>query len=230
MHIEEAATGQAFLAGKEVHIWQVEMDKCLFPNWLTSEETARASRFRKRHDQERYRLARSMLRVLLAAYRQCDPFALLLSETKEGKPFLRGMPVHFNLSHAGNVICYIFSARGEVGIDVEYVQSPFAWEQIARLYFTTAEFDDLQALKKEERLPAFFRLWTAKEALLKAEGSGLSGMEAGREDVFSRLTTKYKLYSFTCSSHYQGTAAVLNESRSIRYFQLDRLSEARFHF
>jgi 4'-phosphopantetheinyl transferase len=48
-------------------------------------------------------------------------------------------------------------------------------EQIARRYFHHAEIEEIFALDAAARDEAFLRCWTAKEAVLKAIGTGLAG-------------------------------------------------------
>jgi 4'-phosphopantetheinyl transferase len=60
-----------------------------------------------------------------------------------------------------------------VGVDVEKVgRAPLA---VAGRYFSAAEAQQLRALPPEAQARRFVRLWTLKEAYLKAIGSGLAG-------------------------------------------------------
>lgn len=91
-----------------------------------------------------------------------------------GKPQLCGdMPWQFSLSHSGEWgVCAL--ARTAVGIDIERYH-PRHVAALAARYFTEDEQTALAALSEGERERAFFRLWTAKESILKAQGVGLSG-------------------------------------------------------
>lgn len=88
-----------------------------------------------------------------------------------GKPQLAGPGApQFNLSHAGRwIVCAL--ARGPVGIDVEQLR-PIDL-RLAERYFHRDEYAALLASAPGERLARFFRLWTAKEAYVKALGLGL---------------------------------------------------------
>jgi 4'-phosphopantetheinyl transferase len=60
-----------------------------------------------------------------------------------------------------------------LGIDVERLRPMKDAAGLARRYFAAAEVTAWEALADDERLPAFFRCWTRKEAYLKALGDGL---------------------------------------------------------
>lgn len=91
---------------------------------------------------------------------------------EHGKPFLPAYPdVHFSVSHSGNWAVCALDAEA-VGIDVERLRA-VRYKALAARHFTAEENAWLAAQADERR--AFFRLWTAKESVLKAHGTGLSG-------------------------------------------------------
>jgi 4'-phosphopantetheinyl transferase len=59
-------------------------------------------------------------------------------------------------------------------VDVEFVRAAHAGLTIAKHFFSPPELAALQALSPVLRTEAFFRLWTRKEAFLKALGEGLT--------------------------------------------------------
>ena len=63
----------------------------------------------------------------------------------------------------------------EVGVDVEFVNADFAFDEVAERFFTAGEVAALRALPAHLRRQAFYKCWTSKEAFLKAKGTGLSG-------------------------------------------------------
>jgi len=101
-------------------------------------------------------MLRSVLGKEAAARVELSPF---------GKPFLPDGPC-FNLSHSGDKVVLIIG-RQEVGIDVELV-TPYSWAVVQKV-FTEAEQAWLSGQGTDE---AFFRLWTGKEAIMKALGLG----------------------------------------------------------
>jgi 4'-phosphopantetheinyl transferase len=83
----------------------------------------------------------------------------------------------FNWSHSGD-IALLAVGRGpagfEVGVDVETVRSRPRALELSRRFFDPCETAFLEALPAERQLAGFLTLWTAKEAVLKAHGGGLS--------------------------------------------------------
>jgi 4'-phosphopantetheinyl transferase len=174
---------QAPLPGDEVHLWRVDLDSLRDsePRWqkiLSSDESARAARFRFAIDRQRFVVARGILRTILGNYLGIDPAALIFFYSSKDKPSLAQSHsadgLSFNISHSGAVILLAFTRRREVGVDVEEIRRDFEVEAIARRFFSPHEQNELAALPKEKRFEAFFRCWTRKEAYIKATGDGLS--------------------------------------------------------
>jgi 4'-phosphopantetheinyl transferase len=81
--------------------------------------------------------------------------------------------LQFNMSHSHELALCAVSARREVGIDLEYVRPLPEAVQLAKRFFSRAEHALIQSVPVEEQTHVFFRLWTAKEAYLKATGQGI---------------------------------------------------------
>jgi len=95
----------------------------------------------------------------------------VFDQTGAGKPYLPHHPqFHFSLSHSGRwVVCAV--SHDPVGVDVE--QPRCTWE-IARRFFHRDELAGLEQLPVEQQMEQLNRLWTAKEAFVKAMGRGLT--------------------------------------------------------
>ena len=101
-----------------------------------------------------------------------------LTFNEHGKPFAAGRN-WFSLSHSGDLSAIVID-RGRVGMDMEYVGSPFPAEAAERI-FTKDELSHIGNALQEEGEPigrlqdrAMYRLWTMKESMLKAIGVGLA--------------------------------------------------------
>lgn len=154
---------------------------------LNPAERARAERYRHPDHARRFALARGWLRHVLADACATAPADVPLGDGP-GKPRLAGAPEGpcFNVAHAGD-LALIAVAEREVGVDVEHVDRGPAGLEATALACTPSEIVALDRLPVEQRGPAFLRLWTAKEAYLKAVGVGLavapSGVEIGTPDA-----------------------------------------------
>ena len=168
------------LDSMQVHVWTVSLesasealpDLCLE---LTSAERARADRFRTPQLRRRFIVARVFLRRLLEAYAPTHASGLRIGYGSNGKPCLVDAPeLRFNISHADDIAMYAIASRGEVGIDIETTMRNVDIDGVARHAFSASECEVLAALAPDARREAFFRLWTRKEAYVKARGEGLS--------------------------------------------------------
>ncbi|MEU0843156.1 4'-phosphopantetheinyl transferase superfamily protein [Streptomyces sp. NPDC005962] len=161
---------------------------------LDAEERERAGRFLRAEDRERYTAAHMGLRQLLGGYLGVDPAAVPFTREDcpgcggpHGRPAVVGTPLHFNMSHAGDLVLFAFAGT-PVGADVEKLQPASVVAQVAQSLHPR-ERAELDALPEPERPAAFGRCWTRKEAYLKGIGTGLSQDPAkdyvgtGREPV-----------------------------------------------
>src|SRR5271163_1030120 len=167
----------------EVQLWRIDLealgaDESRWQRMLSADEAARASRFHFARDRQRFVAARALLRTILASYLETDAGSLRFSYSKKEKPSLgpehAGSDVSFNLAHSGGIALLAFARRREIGVDVEKVRHDFDPGAIAQRYFSTHEQNQLAILPAQERVDAFFRCWTRKEAYIKATGDGLS--------------------------------------------------------
>lgn len=179
------------LASGEVHIWRVDIGRPIAVptelSTLSPDERARAARFRRPEDRTRSIVSRTALRDLLARYVRAAPAALRFAAGPHGKPMLApgftDSPPGFNVAHSGRVILLAFAACA-VGIDVEQLRPDVEIEELARRFFAPEEVAAVHATPGARRVEIFFRIWTRKEAFLKAHGAGLSAPL----DTFSTIT------------------------------------------
>jgi 4'-phosphopantetheinyl transferase len=144
---------------------------------LSSDERARASKFVRDVDRDAFVVAHAVLRLLLARYCSIPAQSLRFTRGASGKPALDieggASSVRFNLAHSGGNAVVAITRDADVGVDLEAVRQDVDVMAIAERYFSAVERRDLAETPTDRRTNAFFRLWVAKEALLKAHGSGL---------------------------------------------------------
>ena len=127
---------------------------------LTPQRRSRMYRYRQNADRARCLAAGLMLRKVFGR-RLADTVA----EGEFGKPFLPGGP-RFSLSHSGDYVL-LAADENDIGADIEQI---LPWQaEMARLVFTPSEQAWLRAQAGDA---AFYRLWTGKEAVMKALGLG----------------------------------------------------------
>ena len=125
------------------------------------------------HDKHRFRwgAARGTLREVLGAALGKAPGEVVFRYGAHGKPGADGLC--FNISHSG-ARALIALSQVEVGADIE-LPRPRRTDDIARRFYAPGEIERLFRLSDPAaRQAEFFRLWTCKEAFLKATGEGLS--------------------------------------------------------
>jgi 4'-phosphopantetheinyl transferase len=141
---------------------------------LAEDERERAARFRFEVHRRRFIAARGLLRQALSAYLGIAACDIRFSYGAKGKPAIVGSPFQFNVSHSEEMAVYAFAREIPLGVDVEHVRPLDDLEAIAQRFFSPGEWSVVEAMRPEERMGAFFRCWTRKEAYIKATGDGLS--------------------------------------------------------
>jgi 4'-phosphopantetheinyl transferase len=139
------------LSHAEIHVWRLP--------WST--DAAEAAPFR----------------ALLSAY--AGPDAPEVARGEHGKPHFPGTAgtLGFSWSHSQDTALFAVGrgpAGFEVGVDVERIRPRARALELARRFFAPAEAAWLAGLGEADVLGGFLTLWTAKEAVLKAHGGGLS--------------------------------------------------------
>ena len=117
------------------------------------------------------RLSLAAEALLRAALRDNGITGYSIIYEKNGKPYIEGKNIYFNLSHSETrVICAV--SDKEVGCDTELITDIEL--EIADRFFYRAEKEYIDAITDmNEKKEAFFRLWTLKESFMKAVGMGM---------------------------------------------------------
>ncbi|MGN6479427.1 4'-phosphopantetheinyl transferase family protein [Luteibacter sp.] len=118
-----------------------------------------------------------LFRALLVAYAGAG--APEVARGEHGKPHFPGLFSRFGFSwsHSRDVALFAIGHGPpgfELGVDVERVRPRARSLELAQRFFAPSETAWLAELAPEQLLMGFLELWTAKEAVLKAQGGGLS--------------------------------------------------------
>lgn len=153
-----------------------EAARAIYLDRLQDDERRRAASFKNDRSRWRFALARGMARDVLADVLGIGRRSVRFAVSSAGKPHLadRRRPT-FSLSYSERLLVVAVHDRGPVGVDVERVISIPEIEAIARTISDPTEAVVFARIRDDtERTEAFYRLWTRKEALLKAIGTGFS--------------------------------------------------------
>jgi 4'-phosphopantetheinyl transferase len=143
--------------------------------WLDDDERARAGRFTFERDRRRFVARRVFLRRVLGGYLGVAPAAVGYRTVGTGRPELDpACGLSFSTSHSGDLAVVAVSRDRVVGVDIEAVRPIGDALDLARAFFTAREADALAATPFDRRSTAFLRLWTCKEAYVKAVGLGMT--------------------------------------------------------
>jgi 4'-phosphopantetheinyl transferase len=158
-----------------IDLWMVNLDRWsergLDATTLDPGDHTQARRLRDAAARGRLMARRSVTRRLLADALHADPSAVAIERscpnchaTDHGRPFVRGAAIEFSVSSCRGTAVVAISNRA-VGVDVEVVRS-----DIEPLVFALSDDErkGVLALAPDQQGVAFLRLWTAKEAVLKA--------------------------------------------------------------
>lgn len=153
-----------------------DRDIALAEAWglLSQQETLRARRFHFDRDRQRYARARAFLRREVGQATGQSATGLILAEGPQGKPFLPGSDLCFNLSHSGDLAVLALSWAGPLGIDLEFIDRKADIDGLSQACLTAQEVAVLAALPATARSQRFFAFWTAKEARMKLTGEGMT--------------------------------------------------------
>jgi 4'-phosphopantetheinyl transferase len=157
--------GPAGPDGVPEHLWNI----------LSRGEKDRSNRFLRLEDRALFALTRGTLRRLLSEATGVAADKIAFAEGPYGKPCLVGTHgPHFNVSHSGCWALIGFSGSRDIGVDIEFMRAAGGELDLARSFFSAAEYRSLEGLDRDMLLSSFYRIWTCKEAILKAHGAGIS--------------------------------------------------------
>lgn len=161
-----------------VHVWRVPLDPVCFAaldltQILSPDEQAHAQRFAIDRPRSVFAASRVALRMLLGRYLGQPAKDVQIVSDVGGKPRLTVGDLHFNLAHSGNVTLVAVTRGCPIGVDVEQLRPVDRGVEIAARSFHPAENEAIAAASADELAACFLRIWTRKEAVLKAVGIGL---------------------------------------------------------
>lgn len=212
----------------------------MFERFLVTSEIYRAQQFSFSHLRESFIIARGALRFLLGRYLNLHPNSIQFVYGSKGKPYLDSLaPLHFNMTHSGDLAAVAITSHRQIGIDLEKINPLPELQQIASHFFCPEETAEIMSLPQSERERAFFCCWTRKEAYIKALGEGLhTPLDSFRVTVQpstpARLVhieqdasaaDEWTLHDLCLASDYTAALAYRDRKRSLSLFPIIDLAE-----
>jgi 4'-phosphopantetheinyl transferase len=156
---------------------------------LANVERDKASKYHFKKDYAIFVFTRYLIRQYLARYLGVSADQLSFAYNAFGKPSLppeiNSIGINFSISHSGSLIVIAFSRADNIGVDIELIQEIKIDDLKNQGLLSKNEVSYLETLDDLKSQYAFYKIWTAKEAVSKAIGMGLSmnySMMETRED------------------------------------------------
>jgi len=203
---------------RDIHLYFVDLRhyRCDNPETILSpDERERAGGYHSINASLQYIHARCLLREVLSLYLDHNPGDIIFEYSKNGKPHIRGESldgVQFNISHSGDAVAIIVSRGRKVGIDLEKIRDDIPDLELSKRFFSYAETAAISRVHGLKRTEFFLKLWTRKEALLKATGEGIGGLNTNI-DLFNKHSifyngTSWQVHDFTVPPGYASALAI----------------------
>ena len=169
---------------KEVHVWVLDPDAtgddvCAWCEGVLSvEENERRRKFLRAADGRSFVLAHGLVRAVLSRYADIAAESWAFAVGEHGRPEIvhphTPAGLRFNLSHTRGRIAVLVHSGRDAGIDVERLGRVDDPSALSLRFFTKEEHEVILSLPDEARDAHFVRLWTLKEAYVKARGLSLA--------------------------------------------------------
>jgi 4'-phosphopantetheinyl transferase len=166
-----------------VHVFRIALPAAgtivpaTFPE-LSPDEIRRAERYVVEAPRRQFVATRVAVRRLLGEWLSVDPRDVAFEFAQFGKPRVAAAQnrdgLVFNVTHSGSWAVIAIGWQRSLGVDVETFDPRLNRDGLAGRFFSLDEQSQLAALPEPLRVAAFYRIWTTKEAYLKATGLGMS--------------------------------------------------------
>jgi len=166
------------LTKTDVHLWLAKhyVPSAKELSVLSEAEQQRAEACSNPEVRARLLATFALRRQVLSQYLACAPEELAFRSGPWGKPELKesNSDLHFNGSHSRQYLL-LAVGRHPLGVDIQqHKTTNTGYLRLAERFFAKAEVEILAAQDPKQRQQLFYRLWTRKEAFVKALGKGIS--------------------------------------------------------
>ena len=175
-------------------------------------------------------------KFILSGYIGVDIQNITFSYNEFGKPeilhSLNPLNLQFNVSHSGDLGIMVVTIGNSVGIDIEKITDLENMDEIINLCFSDQEINFMTGLDKPFKTEIFYKIWTGKEAFVKALGTGLSfplknisfRLNDNRTLIIDEIFLQrdpynnWQVYNFNPGDKYTSTLVVNNNLFTTKHF------------
>lgn len=145
-----------------------------FLSLISEEKRERINKFKRHEDKLRSLFGEVITRIEISKKLLCKFSEINFKKNEYGK-LSADKNIYFNISHSGKFVIVGISDN-EIGVDIEkYRDESHKIIELAKRYYTKQEYEYVLSFSSdEERVKAFYKLWTLKESYVKYIGKGLS--------------------------------------------------------
>lgn len=230
-----------FLIGSdEIHIWNLDFYNLenlkKYYDILSKEELLKKNKFQFQKDQIAFGYTRAILRILLSKYLNVSNDKILFKYNDYGKPLLDNSiesNITFNVSHSVQFGLIALTNYDEIGVDIEFKKPDLEFKNIAENFFSEYESKILSELNEKSCQDIFYKIWTRKEAFIKAVGNGMSiplkSFVVNIDDIDPRVLKiekiekrrNYNLYNILIDENYSASLLNIGLKKKVKYFKFD---------
>lgn len=174
---------------------------------MSEEKKDRVRRYRCKSDKKRTIAGEMIIRKMISEQYNLSQQNILIETGKYGKPEIKNIDTHFNISHSEDMVVGCIGAR-PIGIDVEKIKKIST--SILRKTCTTEDIEYIVGSDTNGEMPKtfeanhlrrFYEVWTAKEAYFKCVGTGIGiqNLKSVSIDMLSCNITSYSISGYIIS-------------------------------
>ena len=162
--------------GDSIHLYLLDVDRnsSIYSELIPKNQLIEITKYKKKNDRDKRLLARSFLFGFLNKNYGITNFELVYNEYE--KPFLKVFPnINFSFSYSNNYVFIAISIKKLIGIDIEHINRELRINNIASEIMSSSEIAQFNSFDNNSinKYDYFFQLFSAKESIIKAFGTGL---------------------------------------------------------
>jgi len=185
---------------------------------LTTQELEVYYKYKIGYRRREYLVGRYLLKTLFGYYLNTKPKDIAVLIDDYGKPYVPEQDIEFNLSHSLEMVVCAVNVGRKIGVDIEKITNNI-FELVERFFSPNEAYYIFMQDDKDKNYEAY-RLWTMKEAYLKALGKGLF-LPLNSFDLFAE--TDMFFYSLKPKMDYILSVAVENKTKEILNIRVKEL-------